>query len=303
MKNIIEINHLYKSYKDVKAVFDLSFKVKEGEFFSFLGVNGAGKSTTISIMCGSVKKDKGDVLIDGLSIDEYKEEITRKIGVVFQNSYLDKELTVYENLKYRAALYGIYGKEFKDRLAELSKLFNISDYMNRPLKKCSGGQKRKIDIIRALIHKPKILILDEPTTGLDPQTRAIVWKNINSLRKKQGLTVFLTTHYMEEASFSDYVVILDKGVIIKEGTPHQLKTNYTKDYIMVYNVEEDKIKELNYPFEKITDGFKIFVNNTNEAKELIIKYSDLFNDFEIFKGNMDDVFLNVTGKSLSGGEL
>lgn len=303
MDNIIEIKHLSKSFKDVKAVNDLSFKVKEGEFFAFLGINGAGKSTTISIMCGELKKDTGSVMVDGVSIDEHPERISRSIGVVFQNSVLDKDLTVYENLKYRAGLYGIFGTDFEKRLKELSDIFMLDSYINRQIKKLSGGQKRRVDIVRALLHNPKILILDEPTTGLDPQTRSIVWQNINELRNKKGLTVFLTTHYMEEASDADYVIILDSGMIVGEGTPHDLKTKHAKDFITLYNVKKEDVALIGLPYEEIRDGFRIPVNNTNEAKNLILKYPDLFKDFEIVKGNMDDVFLNITGKKLVGGSL
>ena len=303
MDNIIEIKHLSKSFKDVKAVNDLSFKVKGGEFFAFLGINGAGKSTTISIMCGELKKDTGSVMVDRVSIDEHPERISRSIGVVFQNSVLDKDLTVYENLKYRAGLYGIFGTDFEKRLKELSDIFMLDSYINRQVKKLSGGQKRRVDIVRALLHNPKILILDEPTTGLDPQTRSIVWQNINELRNKKGLTVFLTTHYMEEASDADYVIILDSGMIVGEGTPHDLKTKHAKDFITLYNVKKEDVALIGLPYEEIRDGFRIPVNNTNEAKNLILKYPDLFKDFEIVKGNMDDVFLNITGKKLVGGSL
>lgn len=242
-------------------------------------------------------------MIDGVSIDEHPERISRSIGVVFQNSVLDKDLTVYENLKYRAGLYGIFGADFEKRLKELSDIFMLDSYINRQIKKLSGGQKRRVDIVRALLHNPKILILDEPTTGLDPQTRSIVWQNINELRSKKGLTVFLTTHYMEEASDADYVVILDSGMIVGEGTPHDLKTKHAKDFITLYNVKKEDVALIGLPYEEIRDGFRIPVNNTNEAKNLILKYPDLFKDFEIVKGNMDDVFLNITGKKLVGGSL
>lgn len=210
---------------------------------------------------------------------------------------------MYENLKYRAGLYGIFGSSFERRLKELSDIFMLDSYLNRQVKKLSGGQKRRVDIVRALLHNPKILILDEPTTGLDPQTRSVVWQNINDLRTKQGLTVFLTTHYMEEASDADYVVILDSGLIVGEGTPHELKSKYARDYIIIYNAKEENVVLLGLPYEAVNDGFKITLNNTNEAKELILKYPQIFNDFEIVKGKMDDVFLNITGKKLGGGSL
>ncbi len=302
MENIIEIKGLSKSFKDVKAVDNLSIKVKKGEFYSFLGINGAGKSTTISIMCGRLKKDSGKVIIDNKDIDHDIDSIKSEIGVVFQNSVLDKQLTVYDNLKSRASLYGIYGKEFEERLNELANLLHFEENVKRPFGKLSGGQRRKIDIARALLHHPKILILDEPTTGLDPQTRQLLWSVINELRKKEELTIFLTTHYMEEVSDSDYIVILDEGKIVAEGTPLDLKNKYTGDYITLYNISEDQIKILKLPYEKIRDAYKINVKNTSEAKKLVLKYPDLFNDFEISKGKMDDVFLNATGKKLIGGE-
>ncbi|MCI5790742.1 MAG: ABC transporter ATP-binding protein [Clostridiales bacterium] len=301
MENIIEIKNLDKSFKEVHAVNDLSFNVKRGELFAFLGVNGAGKSTTISIMCGTLKKDNGSVVIDGYSADTDMKKITEEIGVVFQNSVLDGVLTVKDNLYSRASLYGITGKEAKAKIDELSKLLDFENLMNRTLCKLSGGQRRRIDVARALLHDPKILILDEPTTGLDPQTRKILWQVVEDYRKSKGMTVFLTTHYMEEAADADYVVILDSGKISAEGTPLELKNKYTGDFVTVYNADEEKIKSLNLPYEKIRDAFRIEVKDTEAARDLIVAHPELFTDFEITKGKMDDVFLAVTGKKLVGG--
>lgn len=300
--NSIDIQHLYKSYGEVKAVQDLSFRVKKGELFAFLGLNGAGKSTTISILCGQLQKDGGMVAINGKNLDESPEEIKRDLGVVFQNSVLDKPLSVYENLKTRAALYGITGEEFSKRIEELDALFDLKEILKRPYGKLSGGQRRRVDIARALLHDPGILILDEPTTGLDPQTRKTVWKVIEGLQKSEGLTVFLTTHYMEEAADADYVVILDSGKIAAEGTPLQLKNAYAKDYIYLYNVSEEEVKGLQKPYEAVRDGFKITLSKTEEATAIILENPELFKDYEIVKGRMDDVFLEVTGKSLTHGE-
>lgn len=298
MKTIIEINNLYKSYGKVQAVKNLSFKVKEQEFFSFLGVNGAGKSTTISIICGILEQDSGSILVDGVDISKSKDVIKRKIGVVFQNSVLDKQLTVYDNLKIRASLYDIYDDEFNNKLYELIELLDLEEIINRPIEKLSGGQKRRVDIARALIHDPKILILDEPTTGLDPQTRRAVWNVINKLRVEKGITVFLTTHYMEEAVESNYIVIINKGEIAAEGMPQELKNKYALDYISLYNVTEDEVKTLNKKYEKIPNGFKITVPCISDATNLIINYPNIFKDYEITKGKIDDVFLNVTGIKL-----
>ena len=301
MQNIIEINNLAKSFQDVHAVNDLSLRVKEGELFAFLGVNGAGKSTTISIMCGMLAKDGGKVFIDGKDVDKDMREITKELGVVFQNTVLDAKLSVKDNLTSRAALYGITGKEAKQRIAHLAELLEFKDILNRTFGKLSGGQKRRVDVARALLNNPKILILDEPTTGLDPEARKALWSVVTSLRKNQNMTVFLTTHYMEEAADADYVVILDSGKISAEGTPLELKNNYTGDFVTIYNVDEDKIKALGLPYENIRDAVRIAVKNTEEARDLIVKHPDLFTDFEITKGKMDDVFLAVTGKKLEGG--
>ncbi len=301
MKDIIKIDNLYKSFGEVKAVQDLSFRVKEGELFAFLGVNGAGKSTTINIMSGQLNKDGGQIIIDGKNIDDGADEIKRDIGVVFQNSLLDAPLSVYDNLECRASLYGIYGEQFKSRLKELATLLDFEDLLKRPVGKLSGGQRRRIDIARALFHKPKILILDEPTTGLDPQTRKTLWDVISTLRKEQNMTVFLTTHYMEEASDADYVVILDSGKISAQGTPHELKTKYSSDYITIYNASEADVKKLGLKYSAVSGGFRLTVENTQIATDVIVKYSALFSDYEIVKGKMDDVFLAVTGKSLTEG--
>ena len=301
MDKIIKINNLNKSFGEVKAVQDLSFNVRRGELFAFLGVNGAGKSTTISIMCGQLMKDSGSIIIDGCDLDKTMDTVKRELGVVFQNSVLDKALTVYDNLECRAALYGICGEKFKKRLSELAERLEFKDLLKRTVGKLSGGQRRRIDIARALLHEPKILILDEPTTGLDPQTRSLLWKTVEDLRHETGMTVFLTTHYMEEAADADYVVILDSGKIVAEGTPLELKNKYTDDFITIYNVSEAEIKPLGREYTELRDAYRVSVPDTAAATELIIKYPSVFKDYEITKGKMDDVFMAVTGKALTGG--
>lgn len=303
MEPIIQIDHLHKSFGQVKAVRDLSFQVREGELFAFLGINGAGKSTTINIMCGQLAKDSGTVTVDGADLDKKPEHIKEKLGVVFQNSVLDSALNVYDNLQSRGALYGITGQAFSRRLDELADLLAFADLLKRPVGKLSGGQRRRIDIARALLHKPKILILDEPTTGLDPQTRKLLWNVITQLRIEENMTVFLTTHYMEEAAEADYVVILDAGVIAAQGTPLELKNAYTGDFITLYGVDEQQVKGLNVSYERIPGAFRLSIPNTQKATELIVGNRELFLDYEITKGKMDDVFLAVTGKDLKrGGE-
>ena len=302
MKNIIEIQNLRKSFGEVRAVQDISFSVRQGQLFAFLGLNGAGKSTTISIMCGQLSKDSGTVFIDGTDIDHNTDAVKREIGVVFQNSVLDKALSVKDNLESRAALYGITGEAFQKRLAELTELLQFGDILTRAVGKLSGGQRRRIDIARALLHSPKILILDEPTTGLDPQTRKHLWDVVSSLRKEQNMTVFLTTHYMEEAADADYVVILDSGRISAEGTPLDLKNHYTGDYITLYQATEEAIAAIGYPVERVGKAYRVSVPDTNAATKLILAHPEWFVDYEITKGKMDDVFLAVTGKKLTGGD-
>ena len=299
---IIEIEHLKKYFKQVKAVDDITFSVEEGEFFAFLGVNGAGKSTTISVLCGKEQADSGSVKIAGLSVGEHSAETKRSIGVVFQDSVLDKSLSVYDNLKSRAALYGVTGAEFEKRLAEISALLELKELLKRPVGKLSGGQRRRADIARALVHEPRILILDEPTTGLDPQTRKHVWSVIHALRKSRGITVFLTTHYMEEAADADRVVILDAGKILANDTPLALKNAYTGDFVTLWNGEEGTLEKLGIPYERAGEALRISLKNTAEATELILRYPHLFTDYEITKGGMDDVFLAVTGKRIGEGE-
>lgn len=301
MEHIIEIEHLNKRFAEVQAVRDLSFHVRPGELFAFLGVNGAGKSTTISILCGQLAKDSGSVRVCGESIDQNMPPIARKLGVVFQNSVLDGALSVRDNLRSRAALYGITGAAFKARLAELAELLDFSGLLNRTLGKLSGGQRRRIDIARALLHRPEILILDEPTTGLDPQTRKLLWDVVRELRRRENLTVFLTTHYMEEAADADYVVILDSGAIAAEGTPLDLKNAYTGDFITLYGVDAEALRPLGLPCEALRGAVRLAVPDTAAATRLIVEHPELFTDYEITKGKMDDVFLAVTGKKLTGG--
>ena len=298
MEEILKITNVSKSFGKIKAVNNISFKVKKGEMFAYLGVNGAGKSTTISMICGTLKNDNGNIIVCGEDINKNSKYIKNKIGVVFQNSVLDQTLSVYDNLKYRASLYDITGNEFKKRFEELSKMFELNEIKNQKVKTLSGGQRRRVDIARAIIHEPEFLILDEPTTGLDPNTRKKLWNIIRNLREKNGMTVFLTTHYMEEAVDADFIIIIEKGKIITEGTPLDLKNKYAKDIINIYHIEEHDIMKLKLPYTKIRDGFKIEVENTSIATDLIIKNKEIFKDYEIIKGKMDDVFLNATGNDL-----
>ena len=298
---LLKVDNINVYYGNIHAVKNISFEVNEGEIVTLIGANGAGKSTTINILCGQLPKDSGRVLICGKNLETNLDEIKRSLGVVFQSSVLDQELSVQDNLKSRAALYGIAGRAFEARLDALAQMLEFEELLKRPVGRLSGGQRRRIDIARALLHQPKILILDEPTTGLDPQTRSILWQVVGQLRKQEHLTVFLTTHYMEEAADADDVVILDHGKIAAEGTPLSLKNTYTADYITLYGVQEQQVQALGRPYEALRDAYRVTVPNTAAATELIVKHPALFRDYEITKGKMDDVFLAVTGKTLPGG--
>ena len=296
---ILQIEHLSKSYGDLKAVDDISLKVKKGSLFSFLGMNGAGKSTTINIICSILKKDSGKIYVNGYDLDKDVNKIKEEIGIVFQNSVLDNDLTVYQNLKVRASFYGFSKKEEKEKINNIVNLLQLNDILDKPINKLSGGQKRRVDIARSMIHNPKLLILDEPTTGLDPKTRLMVWNLINEIRNKTGMNVFLTTHYMEEAEESTYIVIMNKGKIISEGTPLELKNKYTSDYIKAYLDKNEQLEELlnkdkiQYSYFVENNFYKIYIKNSELSVELLNKYKGYIKDFEILKGDMDDVFLNA----------
>ena len=299
----IEICGLTKRYGDVLAVDNIDLTVEKGRLFAFLGLNGAGKSTTINILCTLLRKDEGKVIVAGYDIDREPERVRERLGVVFQGSVLDGALTVRENLMLRAGFYAGSGAAVKRETEEAARLFSLGDILKRPYGKLSGGQRRRTDIARALLGKPEILILDEPTTGLDPQTRHIVWDTLEELRRREGLTIFLTTHYMEEANRADDVVIIDSGRIAAKGTPAQLKNTYSGDYLYVYAPRTDERDRLFAEKGGIFEAgrYMLRVESSERAKRLLRELDGQIPDFEVVKGDMDDVFLNVTGKKLTGG--
>jgi multidrug/hemolysin transport system ATP-binding protein len=299
--DILIVDHLVKTYGSLRAVNDISFSVRKGSLFAYLGLNGAGKSTTINIICSILSKDSGTIYIDGKDIDRKAAAIKNEIGIVFQNSVLDPVLTPKENLTLRAGFYGIVGEQWQSRMKILTDMLGLEDFLNRPVGKLSGGQKRRVDIARAMVHNPKLLILDEPTTGLDPQTRLAVWNLVNSLRSQTGMTVFLTTHYMEEAEKATYVVIMDKGNIIARGTPTELRNAYSGDYVVIHHKADSGIEAVlketgkKYSYNRDSHTYRVTVTGGNDAISFIDAHKDILSDFEVQKGNMDDVFLNVTG--------
>lgn len=301
MSNIIEIKNLTKIYdKKVKAVDNINFEVKEGTLFSFLGLNGAGKSTTINIIAGILKKTSGNVIINGYDIDKYPEKTNEYIGIVFQKSVLDSELTVYENLYLRGSLYFNDKSKLKERIKKVIEQFELSNILKRQYNKLSGGQKRRVDIARAMIHNPKVLILDEPTTGLDPITRILVWDVIKKQQKENNMTIFLTTHYLEEANDSDYVCIIDNGIIKVKGTPAELKKSYASTLLKLTPKDiENFISKLNLEFERFNDTIVIKFKTFDQANKFLLANVNELSSYEVIKGNMDQVFLNVTNKKVS----
>ena len=298
MGTIIEISNLTKTYNTHYAVKDISFSVKEGSLFAFLGTNGAGKSTTIEILCTLLQKSSGQVVINGFNLDQNNEgNIRKSIGVVFQQSLLDSRLTVEENILHRGKMYGLSAKELKENYAFVTNTLQLEDIAHRDYKNLSGGQKRRADIARALIHRPKILFLDEPTTGLDPQTRQFVWKAVRQLQQDENMTVFLTTHYMEEAAVADYVVVIKLGEIVAQGSPDELKTKYAYDQLKLVFHDKvagvEQLKQRSLLFSERNDIFTIQIENTLASLSILKMLEENIKSFEVIKGSMDDVFLHI----------
>lgn len=301
MEKIIEVNDLYKAYGSIKAVEGIDFYVEKGKMFAFLGPNGAGKSTTIDIICTFLKQDQGTVIIDDNQLGKDDVAIRNIVGVVFQDGLLDSLLTVKENLQARGGLYGLKGKALEDAIIDTANKTNIIELLNRPYGKLSGGQRRRCDIARALLNTPKILFLDEPTTGLDPQTRKNLWEVITNIQKTYNTTIFLTTHYMEEAAEADYVIVIDHGKIVAKGTPIELKDKYSMDRLMIDTDDPQSVYELldknKIKYEK-EEPIKIMLNSTLDALAIIDLCRDYIKGFEVIRGTMDDVFIAITGKDI-----
>lgn len=297
MDKIIEVVGLKKSYGDLKAVKNIDFYVEAGKLFAFLGPNGAGKSTTINMITTFLKPDDGNVIIDGYVLGKNDDNIRKSIGTVFQESLLDKKLTVEENLMCRGSLYGLHGKKLKQAVEDTIQMCELQDIRNQKYETLSGGQRRRCDIARALIHQPKILFLDEPTTGLDPKTRAMVWDLIQKLQREKHMSVFLTTHYMEEASAANYIIVINHGDIAAKGTPEQLKDQYAKDALRLLPANEEYVIELlkkqDIHVIKKQDVLEIPLLNTMDALPLLEQIRPFITSFEVVHGTMDDAFLHI----------
>ncbi|MEF9952054.1 MAG: ATP-binding cassette domain-containing protein [Clostridium sp.] len=302
MNKIIEVKSLKKAFNKTLAVNNLDFYVESGKLFAFLGPNGAGKSTTIDILSTLLKPDSGTVLINSYTLGVDDDKIRSTIGIVFQESLLDPLLSPKENLYIRGGFYGLSKDELKSSVNRAAEITGITGFINKPYGKLSGGQRRRVDIARALINTPKILFLDEPTTGLDPQTRQNIWETIESLQRETGMTVFLTTHYMEEAAKADYVIVIDNGEISAKGTPLELKEAYSLDKLQIKTINPNIIRSyfnnnhITYTYNG--EIFEIPLKSTLEAIPIIKDIEDNILSFQVLLGNMDDVFLNITGKEI-----
>ena len=302
MENAIEVKGLVKNYGEVKAVRGIDFHVKKGKLFAFLGPNGAGKSTTIDIICTFLQQDEGVVKVGGYTLGKEDTKIREIIGAVFQVGLLDDLLSVEENLRTRGSFYKIKGAELDEAVKRAVEVTGISNLLKRRYGQLSGGQRRRADIARALVHAPEILFLDEPTTGLDPQTRKNVWDTIEHIQKDEGMTVFMTTHYMEEAANADYVIVIDNGMIVAEGTPTKLKDDYSRDKLVLSTSQKDelaaRLQELGLEYKQVADCFTIQIAGSLEALPILEATKELIESFEVLKGTMDDAFINITGKEL-----
>ncbi len=303
MGPVIKAEGLKKYFGDVKAVDDISFQVKRGELFGFLGINGAGKSTTINMLCTLYPATAGRVEVCGFQAGEQDEEIRKRIGVVYQNNCLDDKLTVEENLFVRGVLYERDHKKLRASIERICGILELEDVYHRRFAKLSGGQKRRCEIARALVNTPQIMFLDEPTTGLDPATRKKVWESLERLRREEQMTIFLTTHYMEEAARASHIAIMDAGHLMEYGTPFSLKEKYAKDKLRLYADSpelEKRLAAMPVEYRKKEDCFVVAVPESKAALPVLDSVRELIDGFEMVQGSMDDVFLNVTGKILEG---
>jgi multidrug/hemolysin transport system ATP-binding protein len=303
---IIEVTNLVKRYGGLTAVNDISFSVSEGALFAFLGPNGAGKSTTINIMCTSLDKSGGDIRINGFEVGRQDAEVRRSIGVVFQHSVLDNLLSVRENLEVRGSFYGLRGSNLKKRISSLTEAVGLGEFIDRRYGTLSGGQRRRADVARALINTPRILFLDEPTTGLDPQTRLKVWSSLREMQGREKMTVFLTTHYMEEAAAADDVAIIDHGSVAARGTPAALKAGYSSDSLIVVPRDREAmrllLREMDQEAAAKNDTMIIPVRDSLHALAVLKRIETQVESFEVIRGSMDTVFLNVTGHVIRAEE-
>lgn len=306
--SIITVDHLIKRYKKAtqNAVNDISFHVNEGEFFSLLGPNGAGKTTTISILTTTLAKSSGTIEIAGFDLDKKPSEVRQRIGVIFQNPSLDKNLTAEENVRFHSILYNLYPfrptfslmpKTYQNRVYELAQVLQIEKDIFKPIKTFSGGMKRKLEIMRSLMHHPKILFLDEPSSGLDPITRKNLWDYLEEVRQKQKITIFLTTHYLEEAEDSTHICVINQGKIISFGTPADLKMNLIEEYLLIDSKDKKKLiselKEKKLQFED-QEVLKVHLGKRS-AQEIISLIKTPLSVLKIHTPSLEEAYVEIIG--------
>lgn len=303
--SIIKVSNLTKRYHDVTAVDHISFEVEKGTMLGFLGVNGAGKTTVINMLATLLTPDEGSAEVCGEILGKDNQGIRRKIGIVYQQNCLDDILTVRENMICRGIIHGISKAEAGKQLLKVSEILKLGEILDKRYRTLSGGQKRRVEIAAALMHTPMLLFLDEPTTGLDPATRLDVWNTIEELQKNEKMTVFLTTHYMEEAAGADNIIIMDHGNIITSGTPFELKEKYAMDRLRLYCGAEkanEAVRQLSSYYGEVMLSehgiIELFIRSTMEAIPILERMKDIIEGFEVIQGNLDDVFLHAVGKSL-----
>ena len=304
--NIIEVNNFTKRYGSFTAVDNISFGVEEGIVFAFLGPNGAGKSTTINTLCTIFEKTEGQLTIDGKDVSREKDAVRAAIGVVFQESTLDGKMTVDENLRMHCVFYNVPRSEADERIKFALGIVDLLEWRGKTVAGLSGGMKRRVEIARGLIHYPKVLFLDEPTTGLDPQTRAHVWEYILKLQAEKNITIFLTTHYMDEAEIANKVAVIDHGKIVANDTPFELKRRYTKDRAYITSTDtpglESLLSQHNIEFSKRDKYHRADASNTPGLMQVLAEHKDFIRDIEIRKGTLNDVFLEITGREIREGQ-
>lgn len=297
MEASIKVEHLCKSYGEHQVVKDIHFTVQKGEIFAFLGPNGAGKSTTISILCTLLEKDRGNVWIQGYRLGEHNKQIKAQLGIVFQESVLDDSLSVEQNLLVRCALYHMNQKEAKQRVKEVIALCELEEIAQQSVQTLSGGQHRRCDIARALICRPTILILDEPSTGLDPNARKNLWETIQRLHKKYGMTIFMTTHYMEEAEIADHLCMISKGRIVLDASMEEVRKKHGKEWIRLYPTNDAVVQELlkkyHIPFQKQGQVLVIQTKNMFYTMSILRRCERYLDHFEVHKDRMEDVYLMI----------
>lgn len=282
---LIRTKDLIKTFRDKTVIEHLNLEVEEGKLLAYIGTNGAGKSTTMKMLTGLLKPTSGEI--------ELAADL--KIGMVFQESVLDEELTVLDNLKSRQALYRKQDKAWLEKLIQLT---GLDAFLNQTYGTLSGGQRRRVDIVRALLNKPNLLFLDEPTTGLDIQTRRAIWEILHRLQREENLTIFLTTHYLEEAENADMTYIIDHGKVLAKGSAKELKETYSKPYLLVET--SDVAAFLDLDCKRLGDGrLKIIVEDSAKALAILSDKRTVINDFDYVKANINDVFLNITGREMA----